>query len=56
MHVDTGHNFPETIKFRDSLIKESGETLIVKYVQDSIDRGSAVEETGPNPSEMVYKQ
>ena len=50
MHVDTGHNFPETIKFRDSLIKESGETLIVKYVQDSIDRGSAVEETGPNPS------
>ena len=50
MHVDTGHNFPETIKFRDSLIKESGETLIVKYVQDSIDRGTAIEETGPNPS------
>jgi len=50
MHVDTGHNFPETIKFRDSLIKESGETLIVKYVQDSINRGTAIEETGPNPS------
>lgn len=50
MHVDTGHNFPETIKFRDSLIKESGETLIVKYVQDSIDRGTAIEETGPSPS------
>ena len=50
MHVDTGHNFPETIKFRDSLIKKSGETLIVKYVQDSIDRGTATEETGPNPS------
>ena len=50
MHVDTGHNFPETLEFRDRLMKDTGETLIVKYVQDSIDRGSAVEETGPNPS------
>ena len=50
MHVDTGHNFPETIEFRDRLMDETGETLIVKYVQDSIDRGTAVEETGPNPS------
>ncbi len=50
MHVDTGHNFPETIKFRDKLIQETGENLIVKYVQESIDRGSAVEETGENPS------
>ena len=50
MHVDTGHNFPETIEFRDKLIDETGETLIVKYVQDSIDKGTAVEETGPNPS------
>ena len=50
MHVDTGHNFPETIEFRDRLIEETGETLIVKYVQDSIDKGTAVEETGPNPS------
>jgi sulfate adenylyltransferase subunit 2 len=50
MHVDTGHNFPETIKFRDKLIEESGENLIVKYVQDSIDKGSAVEEKGNNPS------
>ena len=50
MHVDTGHNFPETIEFRDKLIDETGETLIVKYVQDSINKGTAVEETGPNPS------
>tara|TARA_B100000963_G_scaffold192519_1_gene167588 strand:- start:17002 stop:17907 length:906 start_codon:yes stop_codon:yes gene_type:complete len=50
MHVDTGHNFPETIKFRDDLIKETGETLIVKYVQESINRGTAIEETGPNSS------
>ena len=50
MHVDTGHNFPETIIFRDKLIKKTGETLIIKYVQDSIDKGNAVEETGANPS------
>ena len=50
MHVDTGHNFPETIKYRDELIQETGERLIVKYVQDSIERGTAVEEGGANPS------
>tara|TARA_B000000565_G_C23768271_1_gene371201 strand:- start:312 stop:1217 length:906 start_codon:yes stop_codon:yes gene_type:complete len=50
MHVDTGHNFPETIKFRDEIIKETGETLIIKYVQDSIDKGTAVEESGENTS------
>jgi sulfate adenylyltransferase subunit 2 len=50
MHIDTGHNFTETIEFRDGLIKETGETLIVKYVQDSIDKGTAVEETGVNAS------
>ncbi len=50
MHVDTGHNFPETIDFRDNLMNITGETLIVKYVQDSINKGTAVEETGPNPS------
>lgn len=50
MHVDTGHNFPETIEFRDKLMQKTGEKLIVKYVQDSIDRGTAVEETGVNPS------
>ena len=50
MHVDTGHNFPETLKFRDNLMRETGETLIVKYVQDSINNGTAIEEKGPNPS------
>jgi len=50
MHVDTGHNFPETIEFRDRLMQETGETLIVKYVQDSIENGTAVEETGVNAS------
>ena len=50
MHVDTGHNFPETIKYRDEIIKETAETLIVKYVQDSIDKGTAVEESGENSS------
>ena len=50
MHIDTGHNFEETLEFRDKLIEESGEQLIVKYVQDSIDKGTAVEEKGPNPS------
>ena len=50
VHVDTGHNFPETIEFRDKFIKENGVQLIVGAVQDSIDRGTAVEETGPNAS------
>ena len=50
MHIDTGHNFPETILYRDSLIKKTGENLIVKYVQDSIDSGMAVEEKGANAS------
>ena len=50
VHVDTGHNFPETIEFRDKFIKENGVQLIVGAVQDSIDRGTAVEESGPNAS------
>ncbi len=50
MHVDTGHNFPETIEFRDRFIEEMGAKLIVASVQDSIDQGKAVEEKGPNPS------
>ncbi len=50
MHIDTGHNFPETIEFRDHLVNTLGAKLIVKYVQDSIDQGKAVEEKGPNPS------
>ncbi len=50
MHVDTGHNFPEVVEFRDRLIEELGERLIVASVQDSIDRGRVTEETGPRAS------
>ncbi|MGF1531833.1 MAG: sulfate adenylyltransferase subunit CysD [Puniceicoccaceae bacterium] len=50
LHVDTGHNFPETIEFRDSLIAQLGVELKVALVQDSIDQGRAVEEKGPNAS------
>jgi sulfate adenylyltransferase subunit 2 len=50
MHVDTGHNFPEVLEFRDRLIESLGERLIVASVQESIDRGRAVEETGPRAS------
>jgi sulfate adenylyltransferase subunit 2 len=50
MHVDTGHNFPEVIEFRDRLVAELGERLIVASVQDSIDTGRVVEETGPRAS------
>lgn len=46
MHIDTGHNFPETIEFRDRLVKELGLELIVRNVQDSIDQGKVKEETG----------
>ena len=48
MHVDTGHNFPETIKFRDDLIKSLGAKLIVGSVQKSIDQGRVAEERGKN--------
>jgi sulfate adenylyltransferase subunit 2 len=50
MHVDTGHNFPEVIEFRDRRVQELGERLIVASVQESIDKGRAVEETGPRAS------
>ena len=50
MHVDTGHNFPEVIEFRDRLIGELGERLIVASVQESIDAGRVAEETGPRAS------
>ncbi|MCC5928335.1 MAG: sulfate adenylyltransferase subunit CysD [Cyclobacteriaceae bacterium] len=50
MHIDTGHNFQETLEFRDSLVAEVGAELIVRNVQDSINAGRAVEEKGPNPS------
>jgi sulfate adenylyltransferase subunit 2 len=50
LHIDTGHNFPETLTFRDEMVKRIGVRLIVSYVQDSIDRGRVVEETGPYAS------
>ena len=50
MHVDTGHNFPEVIEFRDRRVAELGERLIVASVQESIDNGRVVEETGPRAS------
>jgi sulfate adenylyltransferase subunit 2 len=50
VHVDTGHNFKETIEFRDKFIETHGVQLIVGKVQDSIDRGTATEESGPNAS------
>jgi sulfate adenylyltransferase subunit 2 len=50
MHVDTGHNFPEVIEYRDRLVSEMGARLIVASVQDSIDNGRVVEETGPRAS------
>jgi sulfate adenylyltransferase subunit 2 len=46
MHIDTGHNFPETIEFRDKLVAELGLELIVRNVQDSIDQGKVKEESG----------
>jgi sulfate adenylyltransferase subunit 2 len=50
MHVDTGHNFPEVIDFRDRRVAELGERLIVASVQDSIEAGRVLEETGPRAS------
>ncbi len=50
MHIDTGHNFPETLAYRDRWIASIGARLIVRNVQDSIDQGRVVEETGPNAS------
>ena len=50
LHIDTGHNFPETIAFRDQFIRKLDARLIVRYVQDSIDQGRVVEENGPYAS------
>src|ERR1700757_366456 len=50
MHVDTGHNFPEVLEFRDRRVAELGVRLVVASVQDSIDAGRVVEETGRHAS------
>ncbi|MFN8211051.1 MAG: sulfate adenylyltransferase subunit CysD [Bacteroidales bacterium] len=50
LHIDTGHNFEETLVYRDNLAKELGVELLVKYVEDSIKQGRVAEETGINAS------
>jgi len=55
LHIDTGHNFEETIEFRDRLVKELGLNLIVRNVQDSIDDGKVVEETGKYSSRNLLQ-
>ncbi len=50
VHVDTGHNFPEAIEFRDRRVKELGERLVVASVEESIKKGRVVEEKGPRAS------
>jgi sulfate adenylyltransferase subunit 2 len=55
LHIDTGHNFPETIAFRDRLAAESGLELIVRHVQDSIDAGRVQEESGKYASRNVLQ-
>jgi sulfate adenylyltransferase subunit 2 len=50
MHIDTGHNFPETLQFRDKLVQKLGVELLIGSVEESIRQGKAQEEKGPNPS------
>ncbi|WP_420572005.1 sulfate adenylyltransferase subunit CysD [Kordia sp.] len=55
MHIDTGHNFPETIAFRDKLVEKLGLQLIVRNVQDNIDAGKVIEETGKYASRNILQ-
>jgi len=55
LHIDTGHNFPEALVYRDNLVKKLGARLVVGLVQDSIDKGRAVEETGPQASRNMLQ-
>ncbi|WP_437824483.1 sulfate adenylyltransferase subunit CysD [Tenacibaculum mesophilum] len=55
LHIDTGHNFPETIEFRDRLVEELGVELIVRQVQDNIDAGKVKEETGKYASRNMLQ-
>jgi len=55
MHIDTGHNFPETIEFRDKLVNELGLDLIVRNVQDSINQGKVIEEHGKYASRNMLQ-
>ena len=55
LHIDTGHNFPETLEYRDRWMESIGAKLIVRYVQDSINQGRAVEEKGYNASRNMLQ-
>lgn len=55
LHIDTGHNFEETLIYRDDLVKKIGATLYVGSVQESIDNGRVVEETGYNASRNILQ-
>ncbi|MFN3556269.1 MAG: sulfate adenylyltransferase subunit CysD [Bacteroidales bacterium] len=55
LHIDTGHNFPETLEYRDNLVEKLGAKLIVGSVQESIDKGRVVEETGINASRNMLQ-
>ena len=55
MHVDTGHNFPEVLEFRDRTIESIGAQLIVASVQEAIDQGRVTEETGPRASRNLLQ-
>ncbi|MFP4366207.1 MAG: sulfate adenylyltransferase subunit CysD [Bacteroidales bacterium] len=55
LHIDTGHNFPETLHFRDNLMEKTGAVCLARLVQDSIDKGRAVEEIGVNASRNVLQ-
>jgi sulfate adenylyltransferase subunit 2 len=50
MHVDTGHNFPEVIAFRDKMVEQVGARLVVASVEDDLASGAVVEDTGPRAS------
>ena len=53
LHIDTGHNFAETLHYRDALVERIGAQLLVRHVQESIDKGRVVEETGPGDRKSV---
>src|SRR3984885_9134 len=55
MHIDTGHNFPETLTYRGEWVKKIDARLIVRYVQDSIDKGRVQEEKGYNASRNLLQ-
>ncbi|MBX3178284.1 MAG: sulfate adenylyltransferase subunit CysD [Candidatus Hydrogenedentes bacterium] len=55
VHIDTGHNFEETIRFRDSLVEDLGATLVVGHVQETIDAGRVQEERGPRASRNLLQ-